>query len=75
MLAVVGVYGLMAYAVNQRTHEIGVRMALGAEPRNVLELVIAQGLRLTFFGIIFGLAAACLLTRFLSKLLFNAPPN
>jgi putative ABC transport system permease protein len=74
VLAMVGVYGLMAYAVNQRTHEIGVRMALGAEPRNVLELVVAQGLRLTFFGIIFGLAAACLLTRFLSKLLFNVPP-
>ena len=72
-LAVVGVYGLMAFAVTQRTHEMGVRIALGAERWDVVKLVLGQGLRLAFFGIAFGLAAAFFLTRFLSKLLFNVP--
>jgi putative ABC transport system permease protein len=73
LLAVVGVYGLMAFAVTQRTHEMGVRIALGAERWDVVKLVLGQGLRLAFFGIAFGLAAAFLLTRFFSKLLFEVP--
>src|SRR6266699_2902696 len=73
LLAVVGVYGLMAFAVTQRTHEMGVRIALGAERWDVVKLVLGQGLRLAFFGIAFGLAVAFFLTRFLSKLLFNVP--
>jgi putative ABC transport system permease protein len=75
LLAMVGVYGLMAFTVTQRTHEIGVRVALGAEQWDVLKLVLGRGLRLTFSGIAFGLAAALFLTRFLSKLLFNVPQN
>jgi putative ABC transport system permease protein len=73
LLAVVGVYGLMAFAVAQRTHEMGVRIALGAEQWQVLKLVLGRGLRLTFMGIAFGLAVAFFLTRFFSKLLFNVP--
>jgi putative ABC transport system permease protein len=73
LLAIAGVYGLMAYAVTQRTHEVGIRMALGAEQWGVLQLVLVQGLKLTFFGIAFGVAAAFFLTRFLSKLLFSVP--
>jgi len=73
LLAVVGVYGLMAFAVTQRTHEMGVRIALGAERWDVVKLVLGQGLRLAFFGIVFGLAVAFFLTRFFSKLLFNVP--
>jgi putative ABC transport system permease protein len=73
LLAVVGVYGLMAFAVAQRTHEMGVRIALGAEQWRVLKLVLGRGLRLTFMGIAFGLAVAFFLTRFFSKLLFNVP--
>jgi putative ABC transport system permease protein len=72
-LAMVGVYGLMAFAVTQRTHEMGVRIALGAQRRDVLRLVLGRGIRLAFLGIVFGLAAAFLLTRFLSKLLFHVP--
>jgi predicted permease len=72
-LAVVGVYGLMAFAVAQRTHEMGVRIALGAGRRDVVKLVLGQGLRLAFSGIAFGLGLAFLLTRFLSKLLFDVP--
>jgi putative ABC transport system permease protein len=73
LLAMVGVYGLMAFAVTQRTHEMGVRIALGAERWDVLKLVLGRGLGLTLFGIAWGLAAAFFLTRFLSKLLFNVP--
>jgi predicted permease len=73
LLAVVGVYGLMAFAVTQRTHEMGVRIALGAGQRHVLKLVLGRGLRLTFMGIAFGVAVAFFLTRFFSKLLFNVP--
>ena len=73
VLAVVGVYGLMAFAVTQRTHEMGVRLAVGAQRWDVLKLVLGQGLRLALLGIVFGLGAALFLTRFLSKLLFNVP--
>jgi len=73
ILAVVGVYGLMAYIVMQRTHEMGVRIALGAERSDVMKLVLARGFRLTLIGISFGIAMALILTRFLSKLLFNVP--
>jgi putative ABC transport system permease protein len=70
-LAGVGVYGVMAFSVAERTHEIGVRMALGATPQSVLRLVIAQAFRLVFVGVAAGLLAAIALTRVLSALLFD----
>lgn len=72
-LAMVGVYGLMAYAVTQRTHEMGIRVALGAQRWDVFRLVLGQGLGLTWGGIGSGLLAALALTRFLSKMLFQVP--
>jgi putative ABC transport system permease protein len=71
LLTMVGVYGLMAYIVTQRMHEMGVRIALGADRADVMKLVLGRGVRLTVIGIAFGLAMALVLTRFLSKLLFN----
>jgi predicted permease len=70
-LAIVGIYGVMAFAVTQRTHEIGIRMALGAERSSVLGLIVGQGLRLTLAGVTIGLAGAWGLTRFLTSFLYG----
>lgn len=73
VLAAVGIFGVMAYSVAQRTRELGLRIALGASRGRVLQLVLALGVRLTLVGVAIGLVATFLLTRYVSSLLFNVP--
>ncbi|HXJ94301.1 MAG TPA: ABC transporter permease [Terriglobia bacterium] len=74
-LATVGIYGVMAFSAAQRTHEIGIRMALGAERRTVLGLIVRQGLQLTLIGVGLGVAGAWALTSFLASFLFGVAPR
>jgi len=70
VLSSIGIYGVISYLVGQRTHEIGVRMALGAQRGDVLKLVLGQGMQMVLIGVAVGIAAAIGLTRLLSKMLF-----
>ena len=74
-LAVVGVYGVVSYAASQRTHEIGIRMALGADRRNILVLVLRQGLTLVIAGVLSGLLLSWALTRSMATLLVGVSPT
>jgi putative ABC transport system permease protein len=71
ILAAVGLYGVMAYRVEQRTHEIGIRLALGAQSGDVLKLVVRQGLMLAITGIVIGFGAALIITRVMTSLLYG----
>jgi len=74
-LSAIGLYGLMAYIVRQRTQEIGIRMALGASRRDILKLVVSRSLLLSLTGVGFGLVGALVLTRLLASLLFSVSPT
>jgi putative ABC transport system permease protein len=75
VLAIVGIYGVMSYAVTQRTHEIGIRMAIGAQPRDVFRMILGHGMFLTAVGLVAGLLGAFALTRLMATMLFGVGPT
>jgi putative ABC transport system permease protein len=75
VLAIVGIYGVMSYSVTQRTHEIGIRMAIGARPRDVFAMILGHGMKLALIGVAIGLLMAFLLTRLMETMLFGVAPT
>ena len=75
VLALIGVYGVMSYMVSQQTREIGIRMALGADPNRILRLIVFHGLKLALAGVAIGLGTSFALTRFIRSLLFGISPT
>jgi putative ABC transport system permease protein len=74
-LAVVGIYGVMSYSVERRTHEIGIRMANGAQRRDILKLVVGHGLRLALIGVAIGIGVSLALTRLVAQFLYEVKPT
>ena len=75
VLAIVGIYGVMSYSVTQRTHEIGIRMAIGAQPRDVFAMILGHGMKLALIGVGIGLVLAYALTRLMETMLFGVEPT
>jgi putative ABC transport system permease protein len=75
VLASVGIYGVRSYSVTQRTHEIGIRMAIGARPRDVFAMILGHGMKLTIIGVVIGLVLAFVLTRLMETMLFGVAPT
>jgi ABC-type antimicrobial peptide transport system permease subunit len=75
LLAAIGIYGVISYIVSERTHEFGIRLALGAERKNILQIVLRQGLQLAFAGAVIGLVGALVVSRFMAALLYGVPPT
>jgi putative ABC transport system permease protein len=75
LLAAIGVYGVISLNVNNRTNEFGIRLALGAQPRDVLKMVVLGGLRVAAVGVAVGIAASLVLTRLMEKMLFGISPS
>jgi putative ABC transport system permease protein len=75
IMASVGIYGVVSYVTSQRTHEMGIRMALGAERKTVMMMVVGQGLKLALMGVAVGIVGALVLSRFLTSLLYGVKPT
>jgi putative ABC transport system permease protein len=75
VLAIVGIYGVMSYSVTQRTHDIGIRMAIGARPLDVFKMILGHGMKLALIGVALGLVGAFLLTRLMASMLFGVEPT
>jgi predicted permease len=75
LLAAIGIYGVMSYAFSQRTHEVGIRMALGAQRLDILRMALVEGMQIVVLGLVGGLAGAAVMTRFFQSMLFNVAPS